>query len=135
MTFREVHLNGRLRADILNVSWDERLVIVEIKTCRADFKSDDKWQGYLDYCDYFYFMCPDGEIDPKDLPAKVGLIYVKGDLKNPYFAVVKPPFKLSPRKLNGAWFRYLFKKLTFRKFANIKDGLIDFESEKVFENT
>ena len=42
--------NGR-RADVIALDRDGKLTIVEIKSCRADFQSDRKWQDYLDYCD------------------------------------------------------------------------------------
>src|SRR5690554_4607540 len=51
--------NGR-RADVVGVDRDGRFVIVEVKSCAADFLSDGKWEDYLDYCDrYFFAVAPD----------------------------------------------------------------------------
>ncbi len=64
--------NGR-RADILAVDGAGQVTIVEIKSSRADFAADRKWQEYLDYCDRFYFAVEPGF--PRDLlPPEVGLI-------------------------------------------------------------
>lgn len=64
--------NGR-RADILAVDGAGRVTIVEIKSSRADFAADRKWQEYLDYCDRFYFAVEPSF--PQDLlPLEVGLI-------------------------------------------------------------
>ena len=47
----------------------------EIKVTRADFLSDEKWVGYLDYCHSFSFVCPKDIIFANDLPSHVGLLY------------------------------------------------------------
>ena len=56
----EVSLNHHLRADLFCVSKHKspphhQFVIVEVKSCPADFKRDTKWSGYLNFCDRFYF--------------------------------------------------------------------------------
>ena len=51
--------NGR-RADLMGVDGKGRVVIVEIKTARADLLGDAKWPDYLDFCDRFYWgLSPD----------------------------------------------------------------------------
>jgi hypothetical protein len=47
--------NGR-RADAIGFDENGRIVIVEVKVSAADFRQDEKWQSYLDYCDEFYFL-------------------------------------------------------------------------------
>ena len=54
------------------VRWDT--IGYEIKVSRADFLNDNKWEGYLDYCHKFFFVCPPGIIDKKELPNNVGLL-------------------------------------------------------------
>ena len=49
--------NGR-RADLMGVDAKGRIVIVEIKTARADLMGDGKWPDYLDFCDRFYWGLP-----------------------------------------------------------------------------
>ncbi len=51
--------NGR-RADIAGLNRKGRFVIVEIKTSEADFRADEKWPEYLEFCDLFYFAVPEG---------------------------------------------------------------------------
>lgn len=59
--FTELGVNswGKLRADMLGVNLRQRLVICETKSSPRDYKTDTKWQGYLPFCNKFYFvMCP-----------------------------------------------------------------------------
>lgn len=71
---------GKLRimdAWAMKISWANPLVIAyEIKISRADFLNDTKWHNYLQYCNEFYFVCPYGMIEKRELPPNVGLIYV-----------------------------------------------------------
>jgi len=46
--------NGR-RADLMGIDPKGHIVIVEIKTARADLLGDGKWPDYLDFCDRFYW--------------------------------------------------------------------------------
>lgn len=48
----------------------------EVKVSRSDFVGDDKWQNYLDLCSDFYFVCPDGLIQPSEVPDAAGLLWV-----------------------------------------------------------
>jgi hypothetical protein len=64
--------NGR-RADILALAGSGRLVIVEIKTSRADFRADHKWSSYLDFADWLYFAVPPG-FPTALIPEQCGLI-------------------------------------------------------------
>ncbi len=49
--------NGR-RADVCGVNSKGQIVIVEVKSCVADFAVDFKWTDYEDFCDLFYFAVP-----------------------------------------------------------------------------
>jgi hypothetical protein len=46
--------NGR-RADLVAIDRSGAISLIEVKSCRADFVADRKWQEYLAYCDRFYF--------------------------------------------------------------------------------
>lgn len=71
---RNNHL--RLDAFVIRKSFTNPLTIgYEIKVSRSDFLGDKKWQGYLPYCNEFYFVCPNGMIKPEELPDGVGLIH------------------------------------------------------------
>ncbi|NIR98638.1 MAG: MmcB family DNA repair protein, partial [Gammaproteobacteria bacterium] len=49
--------NGR-RADLMGLDAKGKIVIVEIKTARADLLGDGKWPDYLDFCDRFFWGLP-----------------------------------------------------------------------------
>ncbi|QAR27395.1 DNA repair protein MmcB-related protein [Paracoccus denitrificans] len=64
---------GGLRVDVISVSPKGEIWVVECKSCRADFVSDRKWQGYLEFCDRF-FWAVDADFPEELLPAGSGLI-------------------------------------------------------------
>jgi hypothetical protein len=64
--------NGR-RADLAAVDRAGTISLVEIKSCRADFVADRKWQEYLAYCDRFYFAIA-SDFPRELLPTHAGLI-------------------------------------------------------------
>ncbi len=64
-------------------SWaSPRIIGYEIKSSRSDFLADEKWRGYLPYCNEFLFVCPRGIIDPSELPEEIGLIYYNWEKKS-----------------------------------------------------
>jgi hypothetical protein len=64
--------NGR-RLDVAAISDAGEIVAVEIKVSLADFRADEKWPEYLEYCDRYYFAVPDG-FPHEVLPEAHGLI-------------------------------------------------------------
>jgi len=69
----EVSLGNGRRADILAMAHDGKVWIVEIKSSIADFRADQKWHEYRDYCDALFFaVAPDFPVEI--LPADTGLI-------------------------------------------------------------
>ncbi|MGR3621015.1 MmcB family DNA repair protein [Pseudophaeobacter sp.] len=62
-----------LRVDVLGLGPKGELWVVECKSSRADFQSDSKWQGYLEWCDR-YFWAVDMEFPVELLPDGTGLI-------------------------------------------------------------
>jgi hypothetical protein len=64
--------NGR-RADVVALSPAGDVLIVEIKSCLADYRSDGKWQDYLPFCDRLYFaVAPDFPCEV--IPSLAGLM-------------------------------------------------------------
>ena len=51
--------NGR-RVDVIGIDRAGSVVVVEIKCSVADFRGDEKWPEYREYCDRFYFAVPEG---------------------------------------------------------------------------
>lgn len=64
---------GGLRVDVISISPKGEIWVVECKSCRADFMSDRKWQGYLEFCDRF-FWAVDTDFPDELLPQDSGLI-------------------------------------------------------------
>ena len=62
-----------LRVDVMALGPRGEVWIVECKSSRADFLSDGKWHGYLDWCDRF-FWAVDAAFPDGLLPAETGLI-------------------------------------------------------------
>ncbi len=69
----EMTLANHRRADIAAVGADGKVIIVEIKSSVADFRSDQKWPEYRPFCDRFYFAV--GHDFPQNIiPLDTGLI-------------------------------------------------------------
>ncbi|MCT4558606.1 MAG: MmcB family DNA repair protein [Pelagimonas sp.] len=66
-----------LRVDVMALGARGQLWVVECKSSRADFQSDGKWQGYLPFCDR-YFWAVDQDFPTELLPEESGLIIADG---------------------------------------------------------
>jgi hypothetical protein len=62
-----------LRVDVMALGPKGEIWVVECKSGRADFTADRKWQGYLDWCDRF-FWAVDADFPVELLPQDTGLI-------------------------------------------------------------
>ena len=62
-----------LRVDVMALGPKGEIWIVECKSSRADFQSDHKWQGYLEWCDRF-FWAVSADFPTELLPDDTGLI-------------------------------------------------------------
>ena len=77
VTLEEVVPTPGLRVDVMALGPKGEIWIVECKSGRADFRTDRKWQGYLDWCDRFFWAVDAGF--PTDLlPQGTGLILADG---------------------------------------------------------
>ncbi|MDO5703965.1 MAG: MmcB family DNA repair protein [Paracoccus sp. (in: a-proteobacteria)] len=62
-----------LRVDLMSLGAKGEIWVVECKSCRADFTTDRKWDGYLNWCDRYFWAVDNGF--PTDLlPPDTGLI-------------------------------------------------------------
>ena len=108
-------LNGR-RADVISIDGEGRVTIVEIKTSVADYRSDNKWPEYLDFCDYFYFAVP--EDFPRELlPSDCGIM-----VADAYEALILVPAEAQP--VNGSRRRALvlrFARLAAQRLTALTD--------------
>jgi hypothetical protein len=62
-----------LRVDVMALSPKGEIWIIECKSGLPDFRADQKWQGYLPYCDRF-FWAVDADFPVEVLPDDTGLI-------------------------------------------------------------
>ena len=73
VSLAEVPLANNRRADVMALGPGSAIWIVEIKSSIADFRSDQKWHEYREYCDALLFaVAPDFPVDI--LPTETGLI-------------------------------------------------------------
>ncbi|WP_272005672.1 MmcB family DNA repair protein [Roseovarius sp. ZX-A-9] len=61
------------RVDVMALGPKGEIWVIECKSSRADFLSDSKWDGYLQWCDRF-FWAVDADFPTGLLPAETGLI-------------------------------------------------------------
>lgn len=66
-----------LRVDVVALGPKGEIWIVECKSSRADFRSDQKWESYLNWCDR-YFWAVDLAFPSELLPAESGLMIADG---------------------------------------------------------
>lgn len=98
----EFTLRSGRRADLLCLDPKGGLTIIEIKSSVEDFRSDQKWPDYLEFCDRFYFAVP--ESFPQALiPGDQGLL-----VADAYGATLIR--EAETRKLNAARRRAVIQK-------------------------
>jgi hypothetical protein len=89
----------RMDAWVMAKSWAHpKTIVYEIKVSRSDFLGDDKWTGYLENCNEFYFVCAPGVVnDVSEIPHNAGYMTVSSNggklftkKKAPYRTVTVP---------------------------------------------
>jgi len=61
------------RVDLIALDPSGSVLIVEVKSSVADFRADQKWTDYLEFCDLMYFAIPP-EVPQELIPQATGLI-------------------------------------------------------------
>lgn len=69
----EFKLASGRRVDVIGIDAGGAIAIVEVKSCIEDFRADQKWRDYLEYCDRFFFAVGEG-FPLGALPADCGLL-------------------------------------------------------------
>lgn len=93
-----------LRVDVMALGPKGEVWVVECKSGRADYRADRKWQGYLDWCDRF-FWAVDASFPVEMLPEGTGLILA--DAFDAEVVRMAPEAALSPAR----------RKVVVRTFA------------------
>ncbi|SIN82396.1 MmcB family DNA repair protein [Vannielia litorea] len=103
-TVEELVPTGGLRVDVMALGPKGEVWVIECKSSRADYMADHKWQGYLPWCDRFFWAV--GQDFPAELlPDETGLI-----IADPYDAEI---LRMGPEtRLSGAR-----RKVMVQKFA------------------
>jgi hypothetical protein len=73
VSLAEVPLANGRRADLVALSPDGSLLIVEVKSSVADFRADRKWPEYREYCDRLSFAVA-ADFPQHLIPEDCGLI-------------------------------------------------------------
>ena len=73
VTVEELVPTRGLRVDVMALGAKGEIWVIECKSSRADYMSDGKWQGYLEWCDRF-FWAVDQDFPTELLPEGTGLI-------------------------------------------------------------
>ena len=69
----EFTLSSGRRADMIGLSAEGLIWIIEIKSSPEDFYADSKWREYREFCDRFSFAIPQS-MDATIIPEGAGLI-------------------------------------------------------------
>jgi hypothetical protein len=107
-----------LRVDLMALGPKSELWVVECKSSRSDFQSDSKWQGYLEWCDRFFWAVPP-DFPTELLPQGTGLI-----IADAYDAEIIRP--APEAKLNAA----RRKKMLLKFARNAADRLRSYSDPK-----
>lgn len=110
-TILEFVPTGGLRVDVAALGPKGEVWIIECKSSRADFQSDSKWTGYLEWSDRFFFAVP-ADFPVELLPDEHGLIFADG-----YDAEIIRPSPLTPLAAARR------KKITLKLARNAMDRL------------
>ncbi len=104
VTVEELIPTQGLRVDVMALGPKGEVWIVECKSSRADFQSDGKWEGYLEWCDR-YFWAVDEAFPTDLLPEETGLLIA--DAYDAEILRMGPETKLAPAR----------RKVMVQKFA------------------
>ncbi|MDE3029077.1 MAG: MmcB family DNA repair protein [Paracoccaceae bacterium] len=93
-----------LRVDVMALGPKGEVWVIECKSSRTDFMTDRKWQGYLEWCDRF-FWAVDADFPSELLPDGTGLLLA--DAYDAEIVRMGPETRLAPAR----------RKVIVQKFA------------------
>lgn len=104
VTVEELTPTGGLRVDVMALGPKGEVWVIECKSGRTDYLTDHKWQGYMEWCDRF-FWAVDADFPTELLPEHTGLIVA--DAYDAEIIRMAPEAKLPPAR----------RKVMVQKFA------------------
>lgn len=105
-----------LRVDVMALGPKGEIWVVECKSGRADYMSDRKWQGYLDWCDRF-FWAVDAAFPQELLPEGTGLILA--DAYDAEIVRIGPETRLAPARRKAV--THLFARHAAIRLQGLRD--------------
>ena len=111
VTVEELVPTSGLRVDVMALGPKGEVWIIECKSCRSDFRSDQKWQGYLEWCDR-YFWAVDEAFPTDLLPEGTGLMIA--DAYDAEILRMAPLEKLGPARRKAMVQKFCRRSLTLR---------------------
>ena len=114
----EVKLRIRRRVDVMGISEKGRIIVVEVKSSPTDYRVDEKWGEYLEFCDEFYFAV-DADFPREILPQTHGLIIAD----NFGGAILRPSavFKLNAARRRNVTLR--FGRIAARRLLSLENPI------------
>jgi hypothetical protein len=116
VTVEEFVPSRGLRVDVMGLGPGGEIWVIECKSSRADFHSDTKWQGYLEWCDR-YFWAVDAAFPLDLLPDGTGLILA--DAYGAEIVRMAPEDRLAPARRRVLTLK--FATLAARRLAGLRD--------------
>lgn len=113
----ELPLADGRRADLCGVGEKGEIVIVEVKSCPADFLADRKWPEYRAWCDRFYFAV-DPDFPLECLPEDVGIVVADGF--DGEIVRIAPEHPLAPARRRALLLR--FARIAAVRLARLVEG-------------
>lgn len=104
------------RVDVMALGPKGEIWVIECKSSRVDFTSDRKWDGYLEWCDR-YFWAVDAEFPTELLPDETGLIIA--DAYNAEIIRMGPETKLAPARRKALTQR--FARISAQRLLGFRD--------------
>ena len=101
---------------------------VEIKSSMSDFSSDDQWQNYLNFCDYFCFAIPQHEkelLQYLELLPDAGILLVDFDSEIESNMTYPITFHRQPKKQTGKYapkFKHLVYEVLYEELLHWTDS-------------
>lgn len=139
--FFEVELDttSRIRADVACIDYQFHVAIFEIKSSIEDFESDNKWQSYLPYCNYFYFVADEKtlkhireKVEPDFPDVGFATLYDCSEITPDSLQILKTARKISFGNFSEPKYLYRFMRsgcLFFQGFhvgnRKINDSVLD----------
>ena len=120
---REFTVKSGRRVDVISMAKGGEITVVEVKSSRQDFLSDNKWHEYLEWADRFYFAVDDSfDRDLLPGPEICGIIITDG-----FDCLETQPAPVT--KLKAARRTHLARRLAHVAMRRLEFGLANGDGE------